>query len=512
MNRLLPFVPLFMVSMVSHTGMQRSLNAAQPERRGDWIETLDEETRIRVQTMELTLHPRPEPKPALRYRLIPDPFDRVEGNAALFYLKAMGFLEQTPARDALSDFQRTERQRAQSAEPPETDFPPYSWLNTPPAEFPVDEVKRYLQFISFQPPFMAEAAMRKSFTLDRNIRAVEEPIAYLLPEIQALRELARWQSLRCRLAIRNGDIDAAIAILGQQYALANHLGEDVFIVSNLVGAAISGIAWTDMLYLVQHADAPNLYWALASLPSPLISSEQSLPLERNLLFLQVKTLSQVDETPRPAGYWQDVVERMIPEIRGLGDGFDPAVDPEMERASVVALIAAAYPGAKHYLINVCELDQQLVESFPTTQAVLLAARRYYEWTRDEMFKWDHVPLWQAVQHPEYSAAEKRLRQRSDTIGWAAAPTQLILPAVEAFRIGRVRPQQAISMLQTVEAIRDYAAEHGRLPASLQDLRLPAPLDPFTGAPIRYERNNGEAVLISKNHPKHEYRLILRLAQ
>lgn len=490
-----------------------SLFAEDAERKTAWTRTQDPASGATVLTMELTLHPQPEPQPALRYRLIPEAFDRRDDNAAIYYLKAMGFFEQQAVLDAVKDFQRKAREAVQQSDHPEETPAPYAWVETPPGQLPIEEVKQYLGLLAFQRPFLEEAARCNLFSVDRNIREVKEPIAYLLPEIQTMRELARTQSLRCRVAIREGKIDDAIAIIGQQYALANHLGQDEFFVSNLVGAAISSIAWTDCLHLLQHADAPNLYWALAALPKPLIPADRATSTEYNLLFLQVKTLHEVDETLRPAGYWQDLVRRMIPEIRSLSDSPQAwNVDPELEYATFVAIIAAAYPGARQYLTEACKLDPELVESFSTTQTVLLATRRYYERTRDEEFKWNLLPLRQALQSPGFVELANRLQADQRHFGWITKPTDWIIPALNSIRISIARPQQTIGMLQTVEAIRDHAAQHGRLPENLAALRFPAPLDPFTGKEIHYEFATNHAVLSASPLSGLQYRLVLRLAE
>ncbi len=44
--------------------------------------------------------------------------------------------------------------------------------------------------------------------------------------------------------------------LVQQYAMAKHFGSDEFLASNLVGAAVAGIAFEDALYLLQLPETP----------------------------------------------------------------------------------------------------------------------------------------------------------------------------------------------------------------------------------------------------------------
>ena len=53
----------------------------------------------------------------------------------------------------------------------------------------------------------------------------------------------------------------------------------------------------------------------------------------------------------------------------------------------------------------------------------------------------------------------------------------------------------VKYLQTIEAIRDYAARHdGKLPTRLDALDLPAPRDPLTEKPFLYELTGQEASL------------------
>ena len=77
----------------------RGADAAQNEL---WVETKDADG-TRVFTAEITIHPAAEPRPALRYRLLPAEEDLVEGNAAIHYLKAMGFVDNDGARKQIHE-------------------------------------------------------------------------------------------------------------------------------------------------------------------------------------------------------------------------------------------------------------------------------------------------------------------------------------------------------------------------------------------------------------------------
>lgn len=485
----------------------------EPAKTGVWVVHRDEEAGIQIHTMEMTLYPRPESNPALKHQFIADDIHLLDGNAATYYLKAQGFFEQTSARERLTEIHAKALEQARSENKSHGDVPPHSWLSMPPQDLPVEEVKKYLTLTSFQPWFLEEGAKQRRFDLDRNIHSAEDPIGYLLPEIQTMRELARTQSLRCKAAIAEGRIDDAMVILGQQYAMARHLGQDDFLVTSLVGMAIAGIASTDALYLVQRSETPNLYWAFASLPDPLVDVRYAMSVERQFLYLQCKVLREVDEPPRPAGYWQDFLDRLIPQIQTLSSeiGIDQKA-PETSRALLLAYVAAAYPGAKRYLIEDLGMSREQVEAYPTAQAVFLAITRFYDSARDDVFKWAHLPYWQVrgvIDSPHF---EEAFRQKADRAGWSSVPTQAILPGVMAVQRAVARNQQKLALVQTVEAIRMYGAAHeGQLPRSLDDLPVPAPMEPFTGKPIDYEFHGEYAILNGHEMPGMRYKLILRFA-
>ena len=489
--------------------------ADEPIRDGDWFDQRDDQLGIVIKTMELVVTPKAVPRPALKHHLIADDFDLREGNAAIYYLRAMGFLEQNYARDMLSDSLKKARKAAEEKGEDSSNFPPYSWLDMPLKELPLEDVKKYLQLLSFQPRDLAEAARRRSFSMDRNLRQEPNPVGVLLPDIQTMRELARNQSLRCRVAIAEGRSDDALAILGQQFAMAKHLGTDEFLVSNLVGAAVAGIAFGDALQLCQMPTAPNLYWAFATLPNPMIDFRKSIAYERQFLFEQVKVLREVDEQPRNAGYWQDFIDRLLPQMGGLDmmGGVSNSKDSDTFRATVVAAIAAGYPGAKRYLIEDVGMDPNRVDSYTTAQTFFLAIKRFYEQTCDDNSKWHSIPYAQAIASNQYMSLKKRMATDSQRIGWASIPTEMFLASFDAVYSAQQRMQQTIALMQTVEAIRMYGASgEGKLPNSLESLPVPAPVDPLTGKPFQYELRGGKAILTGHRVPGLQYRLVIRFAK
>jgi hypothetical protein len=97
-------------------------------------------------------------------------------------------------------------------------------------------------------------------------------------------------------------------------------------------------------------------------------------------------------------------------------------------------------------------------------------------------KWTGLPYWQL---PAEVVAAK--------VPEGVLPE--LAPAAMKVVQARARLQQYISQLQAVEAVRAYAAENeGKLPASLEAIKLPLPVDPVTGKPFIYEVENGVAII------------------
>ncbi len=460
------------------------------------------ESGLTVAYRQLELVPKAEPRPALSVELIPNEFDLKEGNAAVFYLQAMGFFEQSYALQAKNEFEELHRKKTETEGINTDDVPPHVWRQqTRPKDLPLEEVKKYLQFTSFQPRYLEQAVQRRNCDFDRHIRDVENPVGYLLPEIQSMRELARLQSLRFLVAIAEDRVEDAVAIFGQQLAMSPHLAQEPFLVSNLVGIACAGIGLHDAYYLCEHADAPNLYWALAALPQPLTEMRPALAYEREFLFEQFKELREVDETPRSNLYWSRFLESFEAATADLGGDFN------LGKSGMTLVVAAGVPGARRYLHEVEGLSLEQLDSLPNTQVFFLAARRYHEQARDEMFKWQYVPEWERSHISE--KLDRWLREQSREYGLIAYPSTLLMTSVNSAMSAQSRQSQQLAFLQTVEAIRHHLAKHERqLPNSLSELELPAPNDPGTGQPFQYVRHREGATL--RGSPWTGYRLQFEL--
>jgi hypothetical protein len=168
-------------------------------------------------------------------------------------------------------------------------------------------------------------------------------------------------------------------------------------------------------------------------------------------------------------------------------------------ASPLAAVVAinGYPRAKQGLIDRGRPREE-VEAMPIPQVILLYTVETYEEIRDEGFKWMLLPY--SESHSALQRWEKELGERAKSRE-VLPLASLLLPAVNAARLGVVRNDRDLAALQACEAIRLYAAAHdGRLPERLSDMDVPVPANPITGQPFAYRRTGETAVLEVSGFP------------
>ena len=104
----------------------------------------------------------------------------------------------------------------------------------------------------------------------------KDGISMLLPDLQGMRELSRALSIDCRVQLKKGEIDKALADIRTGLTLSRHLGEGPTLIQGLVVVAAGTIMFPRIDELITHEKGPNLYWALTTLPQPLVNFSTGL--------------------------------------------------------------------------------------------------------------------------------------------------------------------------------------------------------------------------------------------
>lgn len=446
-------------------------------------------------TTRLVLHTAGEARPALKYQLLPGLLERKAGNAAVLYNKIAIYKSHESGKH--SDEVQDDIAR---------------WLEMPLRDLPQQEVAGTLERFSHVLRDLKLAGRRAD--CDWQLPLGEEDVfSLLLPELQEMRKFARLVALRARLQIAQRRPEEAIETLRTGFALSRHVAEGPTLINALVGIAICRLMCDRIEELVQQPGAPNLYWALTSLPRPWIDMRAAMETEAAFLYLAFPDLRQLYDTGRSPVYWQDFTEKWSESYTRWAGGSE--VPRWQRRLAMIAVGLKGYPMARRYLIERGRSAAE-VEAMPVPQVVAIYMLETYEEFRDEMFKWFSVPYWQARQGAE--KAEDALREEARQREIVPLAT-LLLPALGAARFRVAQNERDIAALRTIEALRIYGAAHGgKLPERLDEVsEVPLPLDPVHGKPFRYRCEGDAAILESpappgKSPSRHGLRYEIRFAE
>ncbi len=421
-----------------------------------------------VEEVKLVLHPVSEPQPALKYRLLPGVLDRKPGNAAVLYNKiAIRFGDEhaPPEAEKLAD-----------------------WAKTPVAELPLEEVEKTLAEYRDVLDDLHLAARYED--CDWQLPLWERDFIELrLPAAQSARNFAWLLAVQARVHVARGDFDQAIRTLQTGFAMGRHMAEGPTLVHCLVGAAVSNMMADQVRDLIAQPDAPNLYWALTTLPRPLIDLRKAAETEMDVLYLSYPALRHVDDRSRTPEYWEQQWQQLLENLdRWHGESRRPKSQARLGRA---ALALGGYPTAKRGLVQQGWPPEE-VERMPVAQVLLLYTMRTYDQLRDDTWKWFYLRYWEAAP-AEWGWRDLDMQAARREIVPLA---RVLLPAVQAAHFAVARCERTVALLRTLEALRLYGAGHdGRLPASLDKItEVPIPSDPLFGEPFQYQLREDTAVL------------------
>jgi hypothetical protein len=449
-------------------------------------------------TVRLTVYPAAPPAIAMKHRLMPRYLDLVPGNAAVQYLKAL-----PEGGDA------TIKKHAERME---------ELLEQKREDFEVDEARKILQDFGSVFEFLKLASVRDECQWDLPIRE-QDVYSILLPELQSMRQFGRSLALRARVQIAEGELEQAIESLRLGYVAARHTANGSTLVNALVGVAIARMMNERLLELMQHPQAPNLYWSIAALPDPFIDVRRAMDLESDGVYLMFPQLKDVATAKLTDQQWNVRLAEFAAKLESLGPTDVPEGNWQGWKNSlarslgVAAIVTLNHSRAKADLVSYGWPNEQ-VEKMATAQVILLHIGQTYEIMRDDLFKWFHIPYWQAETGTDV-AEDSLSKMRGREILPLAS---LLLPALSAARLAVTRLDREIAAMQTVEALRFYAAKNdGKLPARLEDITdIPVPIDPITGRLFDYKLQGRSITLDGKapagQAPEHAgLRLIVTMA-
>lgn len=430
--------------------------------------------------IELRLTASALPTPALKYRLLPRFIDKSPGNAAPVYLRAMQYMaeSQTLVPETYEKFTRG--------------------LSLSPNELRADGAARQV-VQNFQKPYelIAMGARKEHADWESLIHENKDIFTIPLPHIQAARHVVRLVALKARLEMADGQFDQAVDTLSVATALCRHVSKEPFLIANLSARSGFSLVLNTIEWGMALPGSQNLYWALTSLPQPLLEWYDAADVETDNIYfyfpeLRLRRREQASDEAWSASYDRFLAMTKDHEALRLEEKLkllaDMAPQQILEEAASVARERLRKRGHNDASIAV----------MPLKKLAMLDAIEQFDDLRDEYIKTVGLPYWQAASF--FPAIEERLRNESANGSKLSQAMCGLIASWTAVRKAEIRTERQVAMLRCVEAIRHYAATHGnQLPAKLDDIQdAPIPLDPATNQPFEYSLGpDGAAVLKSK---------------
>lgn len=428
----------------------------------------------------IDVQPAAEPTPALRLTLYPAKRQLKPGQALLHFTRGLLLYSQ---------MSKEQQNLWQSKE----------WLQRqgngaiPTAE----ELKAAVAPLEHVFDELHELAMSEDFKWDHRIRDLRGPavFGYLLPDVQEARALAKMLKLKIRHQLNEQDFDGAVSSISDGLRLAEFVGQGETLIQKLVGIALCNMMWDSLTEAISTPGCPNLYWALATIPRPLVRVKESVLWElgntADLLPVLAEAEQRVWTEAEADQKWLDMLNQLSDLTGSLSPGNSDRI------ALAVASVGMAETARERLLSR--GMTQQQLRRLPNIQILIIDAAREVRRVGDDLGKSFLLPS---------SAGKSLLRKDNERFqAWvkdnrssslAAVIAGLIYPAVVRVNEAETRSLMIYNRLMTLEALRMHAAEHnGQLPESLDQLSpVPAMFDAYSDQPFEYhvEVSDGHQVV------------------
>ncbi len=422
----------------------------------------------------VVLHVKPALPPyrALRDRLLPSRIESTAGNAAPLYLQACLL-----ANDVASPAGTTAVEKARD------------WLETPLVNLPLSDARQFVDSFRSALNLARIAARRETCEWELQYRD-QSFILIMLPEAQSLRKIGLLLALDARLKFAAGDRTGGFDTLRTGLALARHIASAPTFVNGLIGVRTAE-HHLDVLRERLQNEPDNLYWALATLPTPFIDLKPGADFEQDSAFWVFPCLRNAATAERSPEQWKADWESLwnAPET-AIVFGDDKAKVQAWKNPDN-ATSAAMLARAKAIVVNE-GWSAEKIAGCSDAQLLVAGTAIGFEHFSDEAFK--RSGGWATIDSLRVEAEDSNVEhaQKLEVVPIAAQ----LLPTITRAQLAQERLQRTIAALAILESLRNYAAKHdGQLPAKLADVdEQPIPNDPICGAPFSYAVADNVATL------------------
>jgi len=433
---------------------------------------------------KLEVTPAKEASPAFKHRFTVPPHETIAGNAITHYLRSLG------ERGLTRPWEYAEE---------ETDRKVYDWLGleTKSVDIPLDKLKLCSEvFDGYVNNHMKRATLCREAEWGLGIEDLRgtETISFLLPSVQNTRSMARAMMLQNRLAVIEKRYDDSVERLRMTYQLGRNVNEMGILVSSLVGIAEVNMANKGTMLLIGAEDSPNLYWALAELPTPIIDPRRALQLDTSMGKRLFPEIMDIENTNFSDEEWKRLLNKYAGEISSFSEmmsGLPNHSDPISPDTITFLGSMASYSNAKRRLVTK-GFAKEKVSKMCVAQVILTDTAMDIEYFSQLCEKSWHVPY--PKSHGLNKAFEDEIQAEERKMRLGAIVAGMITPAILNVRIASVRCQAQVNLLMAIESLRHHAALHRKFPQSLEELDLPVRDNPISGEPFNYSLEAGKVVL------------------
>lgn len=300
----------------------------------------------------------------------------------------------------------------------------------------------------------------------------------LLPDVQESRLAILFLVARARSAIAQGQIETAERYIRIGLGLAKHTGDSPFVVVKIVHSAQCSYLQFAIEELLQQPDAPNYYWDLTSLPSPMVELRSAIQWEADILAQTYPQLRNLDGLVTPQ-QWNEAYGQIVGAFVELDTGWLHGIDtPETK------MMLQDWAGQSRERLP--KAAPKLADRVVTMSDDEVSLR--YWWIRANQLRDRLLPaaLLEYHQAIDYMAkAEEEVDKEFADEHFVRAT---LMPMINITQLIFVfENEQRFGLLRTVEAIRHWSDQHaGKLPKSLSEVDLPLPADKLSGQPFEYK--------------------------
>ncbi|MEW4487363.1 hypothetical protein AB1L42_04735 [Thalassoglobus sp. JC818] len=424
---------------------------------------------------QLTVTAAAEPVPVLKWRLYPTVDQATPGNSVPLWYRSLLQLESDPEIGVW--FSRID------IVSPATKRPEEDW----------NQVSKLVETHSLSLETARSAALRNDCDWELQIGELRGPetVWLRLGEFQELRGLGRILCVKAAVHVQHGEFDQAMESMQTAMRLGTDVAKPETFINDLIGIALHRMTLNQVERWIGHPNSPNLYWALAQLPRPMIEIRSALEMEMTLPQRFFPWLADPLAEERTPEEWNELMLTTIQEGVGIGIQF-PGLGPQPTREEVELAFqqfaVRNYAKAKSQLIQFGWAEPE-IEQMPVGQVLALREFMVYQIYTQTLAANALLPF------PESQSRADDLYESLRDIGRESI-VGMLLPAVQQVYIAQQRLETYRSVYMLIEAIRMHLSTNsGELPTSLDQITVvPIPSDPFTGKPFEYTLQDGAAVI------------------